>query len=115
MTKLIKIAFLITILGIVYNNYHIPEETEILKIYRSKMCNDIKYRCYRYFINNNEILYDKSNYPIIYNRMIRLCKNYDNDIINEKIRINKIKLLNLLKVNTLYIMYVIYVIIVCYE
>lgn len=114
MTKLIKIAFTISLLVILYNKYLVPEEVEMIKLYRNKMCYDIKYRCYKYFIYNNEILYDVSNYPILYKRMKRICNKYEKDITNEKIRIDKIKLSNLLKTIMVYVINITYIAIICY-
>jgi hypothetical protein len=93
----IKIIYTFVIILSLYYKLHIPEETDLFKIYVSANQQNLKHRCFIYFINNIELLSDKNLYPHLYNRMVRKCDIFKKDIDNEKIRIDTIKIKNICK------------------
>jgi hypothetical protein len=104
----IKIIYTFVILFSLYYKLHIPEETDMFKIYISANQQNLKHKCYTYFVNNIELLSDKNLYPHLYNRMVNRCNIFKKDIDNEKIRIDTIKIKNLCKTVFIYFLHAVY-------
>jgi hypothetical protein len=107
----IKVIYIFVIILSLYYKLHIPEETDLFKIYVSANQQNLKHRCYTYFINNIDLFTDKNLYPQLYNRMVHKCNIFKNDIDKEKIRIDTIKIKNLCKTIFIYFLNALFIII----
>ena len=105
----VKLSYILVIVISLYYKLHIPEETDLFKIYVNANQQNLKHRCYTYFVNNIELLSDKHMYPHLYNRMVSRCNIFKNDIDNEKKRIDIIKIKNVCKNVFIYFLYILYI------
>ena len=105
----IKLIYTVVIIISLYYKLHIPEETDLFKIYVSANQQNLKHRCYTYFVNNIDLFTDKNQYPHLYNRMVSKCNIFKKDIDNEKIRIDTIKIKNLCKTIFIYFLHALYI------